>query len=210
MNYTGVIFDLDGVICHTDKYHYQAWKKLADKIGVYFDQRINEDLRGVSREDSLEIILKNSKEKYSKEAKKEFLKIKNDYYKMYLANMTPHDLSDEVKKTLDELKNRNIKIAIGSSSRNAQFILKRLGLENYFDEVIDGNKITKSKPNPEVFIKAAKAIDETKCLVVEDAIAGVDAALSGGFDCAGINSANEHERITYKLDRFSDLLNILK
>lgn len=208
MKYKGIIFDLDGVICHTDQYHYQAWKKLADKIDVYFDSTINERLRGVSREDSLEIILENSSKIYSQEIKKEFLKIKNDYYKMYLLNMTTDDLSPEVKNTLDALKKKKMKMAIGSSSKNTYFILKQLGLDNYFDAVIDGNAIINSKPNPEVFIKASKALNEKDCLVVEDAFAGVDAALNGGFDCAGINIANKHPHVTYRLDSFSDLLNL--
>lgn len=208
MKYKGIIFDLDGVICHTDKYHYQAWKKLADKIGVYFDSTINERLRGISREDSLEIVLEKSSETYSQEMKEELLKIKNDYYKMYLTNMTSDDLSQEVKDTLDTLKKNKIKIAIGSSSKNTCFILKQLGLDNYFDAVIDGNAITNSKPDPEVFIKASNALNVKECLVVEDAFAGVDAALNGGFDCAGISIAKKHPSVTYQLDCFSDLLNL--
>lgn len=208
MKYKGVIFDLDGVICCTDQYHYQAWKKLADKIGVYFDKSINERLRGVSREDSLDIILENSTHYYTEDVKKEFLKIKNDYYKMFLENMTPHELSDEVKKTLDILRKNHMKLAIGSSSKNTCFILSHLRLNDYFDAVSDGTTITKSKPDPEVFIKAANMLKlkPQDCLIVEDAFAGIEAALRGHFDCAGLNIARTHPRVTYQLDCFSDIL----
>ena len=208
MKYKGIIFDLDGVICSTDQYHYKAWKKLADKIGVYFDESINERLRGVSREDSLDIILEKSKHKYTQEVKKEFLKIKNDYYKMLLEDMSPNELDGDVKKTLDVLKENNIKLAIGSSSKNTCFILSRLGLDDYFDAISDGTNITKSKPDPEVFMKAADMLrlKPQDCLIVEDALAGVEAALKGNFDCAGINAAKTHPLITYQLHIFSDLL----
>ena len=208
MKYKGVIFDLDGVICSTDQYHYQAWKKLADKIGVYFDKSINERLRGVSREDSLDILLENAKNKYSQDEKKEFLEIKNEYYKTFLKMMTTNQLDQEVKRTLDMLKDKNIKLAIGSSSKNACFILLKLGLDTYFDAISDGTNIVNSKPNPEVFIKAANmlALEPKDCLVVEDAMAGVEAALAGRFDCAGIHIAKNHSAVTYQLEEFSDIL----
>lgn len=208
MKYKGIIFDLDGVICSTDQYHYEAWKMLADKIEVYFDKVINQRLRGVSREASLDIILENSEKEYSYEEKQDFLKIKNNYYKLLLEKMTPAQLDDDVKKTLDALKEKNIRMAIGSSSKNTSFILSRLGLDNYFDAVSDGMNITKSKPDPEVFIKAANMLKlkPQDCLIVEDALAGVEAALKGRFDCAGINIANTHPDVTFQLDSFSDLL----
>lgn len=211
MNYKGIIFDLDGVICSTDEYHYQAWKKLADHIGVYFNKDVNERLRGVSREDSLDIILETSKKVYTQREKENFLKEKNEYYKLYLEGMTSDQLSHDVKMTLDTLKEKDVKLAIGSSSKNAKFILSRLGLEHYFDAVSDGTTITKSKPDPEVFIKAANMLDlhPKDCLVVEDAIAGVEAALKGYFDCAGIHIAKTHPQVTYPLQNFSDLLNYI-
>ena len=208
MNYKGVIFDLDGVICFTDKYHYQAWKKMADDIGVYFDEVINNRLRGVSRMASLEIILERSEKIYSEPEKAALADIKNEVYKELLHQMTPADLSDEVKNTLDALKEKGCRLALGSSSKNAKLILQRIGLDDYFDAVSDGTNITHSKPNPEVFLKAAEflGLDAKDCLIVEDAAAGIDAAIAGGFSSAGIGEAAGHESVTYRLETFSDLL----
>lgn len=208
MKYKGIIFDLDGVICFTDKYHYQAWKEMADGIGVYFDEVINNRLRGVSRMESLEIILERSEKAYSGQEKEELAAQKNEIYKKLLMQMSPSDLSDEVKNTLDELRNRGYKLAIGSSSKNAKMILKQLGLEGYFDAVSDGTNITRSKPDPEVFLKAAEflGLKAADCLVVEDALAGIDAAVAGGFHGAGIGEAASHEKVTYPMEQFSDLL----
>ena len=130
MKYKGIIFDLDGVICFTDKYHYLAWKRLADKLGIYFDETINNRLRGVSRMESLEIILEKSTKKYSKEEKEDFAEQKNKMYVELLEDMTPADLPKEVKTTLDDLRKQGVLLAIGSSSKNAKRILKHLGLEN--------------------------------------------------------------------------------
>lgn len=210
MKYKGIIFDLDGVICFTDKYHYQAWKEMADGIGVYFDEVINNRLRGVSRMESLEIILERSEKVYSEQEKEELATQKNEIYKKLLLQMSPSDLSEEVKSTLDELRNRGCKLAIGSSSKNAKTILKQLGLDGYFDAVSDGTNITRSKPDPEVFLKAAEflGLDAADCLVVEDALAGIDAAVAGGFHGAGIGEAATHEKVTYPIEQFSDLLKI--
>ena len=205
-----VIFDLDGVICYTDQYHYQAWKQLADKIGVYFDEQINGRLRGVSRMDSLNIILERADREYSGEEKAQMAEEKNSIYVRLLENMTPADLSAEVKETLDELRNRGYLLAIGSSSKNTKKILKQIGLENYFDAISDGTNITKSKPDPEVFLKAAEMLGKLPedCLVVEDAMAGIEAASRGGFESAGVGDAAEHPQVTYAMHKFSDLLKI--
>ena len=206
-----VIFDLDGVICFTDKYHYLAWKKMADNIGVYFDETINNRLRGVSRMASLEIIMERANRKYSQEEKEELAKYKNDYYVTLLSNMSENDLSDEVRETLIALRNRGYKLAIGSSSKNTKTILKQIGLGCFFDAISDGTNITNSKPDPEVFLKAAEYLNEkpADCLVVEDALAGIEAAYRGGFKSAGLGEAREHQEVTYKLDSFKDLLNVL-
>ena len=182
MNYKGIIFDLDGVICHTDKYHYQAWKKLADRLGIYFDETINNRLRGVSRMESLNIILERADKTYTEQEKEAFATEKNEVYKELLKQMTPEELSPEVKDTLEELRNRGILLSIGSSSKNAGFILNRLGLGDFFDAVSDGNNISHSKPDPEVFLKAAEflKLPASECLVVEDAEAGLLAAKNGG------------------------------
>lgn len=212
MKYRAVIFDLDGVICHTDKYHYQAWKQIADELGIYFDEEINNRLRGVSRMESFEIILEQYDGTMSQEEKVKYTTKKNEIYKELLKNMSPSDLSSEVKETLDGLRERGLKLAIGSSSKNARFILGQLGLGEFFDAISDGNNITNSKPDPEVFVKAAQFIEETaeKCLVVEDAKAGLEAAIAGGMDCAAIGDAVASGLATYNFSAFSDLLEVTK
>lgn len=208
MKYKGIIFDLDGVICHTDKYHYQAWKKLADKLGIYFDQEINNRLRGVSRMESFDIILEKYHGQMSPEDKVRYAAEKNNLYRELLKNMTTDDLDPQVKETLDTLRNRGLLLAIGSSSKNAGFILERLGLDGYFDAVSDGNNISRSKPDPEVFLKAAEYLDlqPQDCLVVEDAQSGLEAAIAGNMDCAAIGDAVKCNKANYNLEAFSDLL----
>ena len=211
MKQKAVVFDLDGVICFTDKYHYQAWKALADELGIYFDEEINNRLRGVSRMASFEIILERYEGKpLTDEEKEACCTKKNDLYRELLKNMSPADLSKEVKDTLDGLRAKGLKLAIGSSSKNTPFILGQLGLGDYCDAVSDGNNITHSKPNPEVFLKAAEflGLDPADCLVVEDAEAGLDAAIAGGMECAAIGEAVKCGKGTYNLTTFSDLLKI--
>lgn len=210
MKYKGIIFDLDGVICFTDKYHYQAWKKIADELGIYFDENINNRLRGVSRMESLEIILEKYPQTLSAEEKEKLAERKNKEYVSFLNQMSPKDMDSETKSTLDELRKQGCLLAIGSSSKNAKLILEKLGLSDYFDAVSDGTNITKSKPDPEVFIKAAQALglEAKECLVVEDAKAGIEAAWTGGFDSAGLLEAAEYDKTVYPLKNFCSLLQI--
>lgn len=208
MKYKGIIFDLDGVICSTDEYHYRAWQALADRLGIPFDRARNNLLRGVSRMASLEIILEKSSQTYTEVEKAAFAEEKNHLYRESLKLMSPADLPEDVKHTLNALRAKGARLAIGSSSKNAPFILERIGLTGFFDAVADGNCITHSKPNPEVFLKAAEMIGlpSAECLVVEDARAGVEAAVAGGFACAAIGDARDDSRATYHLDKLSDLL----
>ena len=208
MKYKGIIFDLDGVICSTDEYHYQAWKALADRLGIPFDRERNNLLRGVSRMESLEIILEKAEQTYAEAEKHAFAEEKNTLYRQLLANMSPADLTDEVRNTLHTLRSAGLKLAIGSSSKNTPFSLERIGLSGFFDAVADGNMITHSKPHPEVFLKAADLIglSPSDCLVVEDAHAGVEAAVAGGFACAAIGDAKDDVRADHHLDVLSDLL----
>lgn len=208
MKYKAVIFDLDGVICHTDKYHYKAWKAIADKLNIYFDEKINNRLRGVSRMESFNIILENYAGNMLDDEKLKYTEEKNEIYKQLLNEMSSNDLSDEVKETLDKLREKNIKLAIGSSSKNTKFILNQIGLGSYFDAVSDGNNISKSKPDPEVFLKAAEYldVDPKKCLVIEDAEAGIEAAIAGKMDCAAIEDAVNCKKATYDLSSFKDIL----
>ncbi|MCL2369638.1 MAG: beta-phosphoglucomutase [Firmicutes bacterium] len=211
MRFEGIIFDLDGVICSTDEYHYEAWKKSADDLGIYFDKQINNRLRGVSRGESLEIVLERYDGMMSQEKKAEILISKNDIYLQLLQKMSTKDLDKDVKKTLEILKKKELKLAIGSSSKNAKIILKKIGLENFFDAISDGTMITKSKPDPEVFLLAADMIGlkPQECLVIEDAIAGVEAAKAGGFECAAIGDALKSDLPEYKLNTFSDILKLV-
>ena len=211
MKYKAVIFDLDGVICSTDEYHYQAWKKMADSMGIYFDRTINNRLRGVSRMESLEIIL----EQYhgpalSEEKKVELATQKNDFYRESLHQLSPADLSSEVKDTLDALRAEGLKLAIGSSSKNTKFILGQLGLGSYFDVVSDGNNIIHSKPDPEVFLKAAEMLGlaPSDCLVVEDAVSGAQAGHAGGFEVACVGDASQAGAGDYNMSSFCEIKQI--
>ena len=212
MKYKGIIFDLDGVICFTDRYHYQAWKALADRLGIYFDETINNRLRGVSRMACMNIILERSEKIYSESEKENFCTEKNNEFRELLKSMSTADLSDEVKNTLEELRSRGYKLAIGSSSRNTKFILGRIGLGDFFDAVADGSDITHSKPDPEVFLIAAERLgfEPAECLVVEDAFSGIQAAKAGGMDAAALHGDAENCGLEdYDLESFSALLNIL-
>lgn len=210
MQYRGVIFDLDGVICSTDEYHYLAWKTLANRLNIPFDRQINNRLRGVSRMESLEIILERSTRAYTQEEKLAFAEEKNKLYRQMLGEMSAADLSEEVQHTLHALRAKGLRLAIGSSSKNARFILERIGMGGYFDAIADGTCIIHSKPHPEVFLKAAEMLElpSSQCLVVEDAHAGVEAAIAGGFDCAAMGDARDDERATYHLHAFAALLHL--
>lgn len=206
---SGLIFDLDGVLVFTDKYHYLAWKHIADEKKIPFDEKINDRLRGVSRMQSLEIILENySGEALTDEQKTDMAERKNELYRSYLQKMTPADVSEEVRRTLETLKRRGYRLAVGSSSRNTGFILEQVALKDAFDAVADGNMITHSKPDPEVFLKAASMIDckPVECAVVEDAEAGIDAAKDGGMTAVAIGKAASYGRSDICLDSFSELL----
>ena len=207
-----VIFDLDGVLVSTDQFHYQSWKKLTDRLGIFFDEEINNRLRGVSRKESLKIILENYHGAVFTDAEKEALTVeKNESYRELLQTLTPEDVSQEVRDTLWELKKRGYKLAVGSSSKNAKLILKKTRLLDDFDRISDGNNITRSKPDPEVFLKAAEYLDENpaECLVVEDAEAGIVAGISGGMKTAAIGDAVRCGKADYTLKSLRDLLKIL-
>lgn len=210
--YRGIIFDLDGVICCTDQYHERAWREMAEEFGIYFDPAVSNRLRGVSREESLEIILEHAGKVFSPEEKKKMAEKKNAIYIKLLDRMSPGDLEEDVRSTLEQLRNRGCLLAIGSSSKNTRKILDKIGLGNYFDAVCDGNEITHSKPDPEVFLKAAGKIGlaVSECLVVEDACAGISAASAGGFDSAGLGDAAKDKNVTWALNTFGDLKNIVK
>ena len=194
MSIKAVIFDLDGVIVSTDDCHYRAWKRMADEEGIYFDFVINERLRGVSRMESLSIILEKANKVYTEDEKIAMALRKNDYYREFIKELTPNDILPGVINILHSLKEKGIKVAIGSSSKNCPMILQQIGLSNFFDATADGNDISKSKPNPEVFLLASEKLgmEPKDCLVVEDADAGIEAALSAGMKVLGVGSASNN------------------
>jgi beta-phosphoglucomutase len=180
-----IIFDLDGVIVDTAKYHYLAWKELANKLGFDFTHAHNERLKGVSRVRSLEILLEvgGLSEAFTEEKKEEMATEKNMRYMEYINNLAEDELLSGVKELLATLKSRGIKVAIGSASKNAITILEKLGIADLFDVIIDGNATEKAKPHPEVFLLSAQrlGIPPEHCVVFEDAQAGIEAALAAGM-----------------------------
>ena len=206
-----IIFDLDGVICSTDRYHYLAWKALADRLGIPFDEQKNKLLRGVSRMDSLEIILGDRSSHFSEQEKWELAEEKNRIYREYLQTMRPSDLSEDTRYALQTLRKRGYLLAIGSSSKNTRQILAQLGLEHFFDAVADGTQITRSKPDPEVFFLAASllGISPEQAIVIEDAESGVQAAETGHFRVIGIRSRENDPNSDITIKKLSDLTEIL-
>lgn len=189
-NIKACIFDLDGVIVDTAKYHYLAWKSIADGLGFVFTERDNERLKGVSRMASLDILLEVGGVSMSDDEKLRLAERKNIIYLEYIFKMTKDEILPGVKSFLMLLRNESIKIALGSASKNALTILDRLELTYLFDAIIDGNKVSKAKPDPEVFLLAAKelGVHPLDCIVFEDAEAGVSAAKAAGMKCIGIGS----------------------
>lgn len=207
MSIRAVIFDLDGVIVSTDEFHYRGWQRLADEEGIYFDRQINERLRGVSRMESLAILLERSSRQYTGDEKAELAARKNGYYRAMLQELTPADILPGVIGLLTELRRQGVKLAIASSSKNSPTILAHIGLADYFDATADGNDIKRSKPDPEVFLLAAKKLDVSPadCLVVEDAAAGVEAARAGGMRVLAVGSAAGDPRADLSAGSLSDL-----
>ncbi len=193
---SAVLFDLDGVLVSTDEFHYLGWQQLADEEAIFFDRQINERLRGVSRMESLTIILERANRAYTQAETLAMAARKNSYYRQLLEKLSPRDILPGVNDLLTELRARSVKMAIGSSSRNCPHILERIGLAQSFDAVVDGNQIINSKPDPEVFLVAARklAVQPCECLVVEDAEAGVTAGLAGAMKVMAVGAAANDPR----------------
>ena len=187
----GVIFDLDGVIVSTDEYHCQSWLQLAKDHNIHFDRSINNRLRGLSRSESLEIFLERADQSYSEEQKRIMASEKNRYYLELLDGLSAANILPGVVRLLKELKSRRIRLAIGSSSKNCPMILDKIGLSHYFGACIDGNQVSLGKPDPEIFLKASKAIalPPEECLVIEDGTPGIQAAHAAGMKVLGVGSA---------------------
>jgi len=188
MSIQGVIFDLDGVLVSTDEYHYLGWKRLADEEGIPFTRVDNHRQRGVSRMESLEIVLEKGARTYSEAEKREMAERKNRYYVESLQALSPDEALPGAIGLLEALKHQGFRLAVGSGSRNAPLIMKKVDICRYFDTVVEGNDITRGKPDPEVFLLAAERLGlaPAQCLVVEDAEAGVAAARAGCMRCIGI------------------------
>jgi beta-phosphoglucomutase len=182
------IFDLDGVVVDTAKYHFLAWKRLADDLGILFTEKDNERLKGVSRMTSLQIILEIGEKQFTSSELMDMAALKNKWYVEFINRMTPDEILPGTLEFINELKRNKIKIALGSASKNTQMILDKVGMNNVFDAVADGNSVRKAKPDPEVFLKAAEMIgvETERSVVFEDASAGVEAALKAGMICIGI------------------------
>lgn len=209
MNRKGFIFDLDGVIVDTAKYHYLAWKKLSESIGIFFDEFQNEQLKGVSRINSLEKILGWGNKELSQDKFMELLARKNDDYLDYISKMTRSEILPDVMRIISFLKDTDQSIALGSSSRNARIILKKLKLINDFDAVVDGNNVSEAKPNPEVFLLAADELNVTPqdCVVFEDSVAGVKAANEAGMMSIGIGDEKVLKDADYVFTDFTKISN---
>jgi beta-phosphoglucomutase len=211
-----VIFDLDGVITDTAEFHYLAWKKLADEIGLPFDRQMNEKLKGIGRLESLEIILKKSDKTYTEEEKIALTTRKNDYYKKFIQQTTPQDILPGIASLLKELKDNGIKVALASASKNAFTVVDRLQIGEYFDTIVDASKIAKGKPDPEIFMTAAErlGIPYRHCIGIEDSEAGITAIKAANMLAVGVGSKKAVEEADWivkdttalTLERLSSIL----
>lgn len=210
MRFKAVIFDLDGVLVSTDEQHYQGWKALCDQLSIPFDRETNNRFRGVSRMACVDILEEISGRSFTPEQKLEYATWKNERYRSLLSTLSPESVTAEVRTTLDALRARGLLLAVGSSSKNAKFILERIGLGDYFDAVSDGTNISRSKPDPEVFLKAAEflGMPAADCLVVEDAVSGVEAAHNAGMAAASVGDAAANGCGDYVLASFGGLLDV--
>ena len=210
MRFKAVIFDLDGVLVSTDEQHYQGWKALCDRLSIPFDRETNNRFRGVSRMACVDILEEISGRSFTPEQKLEYAAWKNERYRSLLSTHSPESVTAEVRTTLDALRARGLLLAVGSSSKNAKFILERIGLGDYFDAVSDGTNISRSKPDPEVFLKAAEflGMPAADCLVVEDAVSGVEAAHNAGMAAASVGDAAANGCGDYVLASFGGLLDV--
>ncbi len=203
----GFIFDLDGVIVNTARYHYLAWKRLADELGLAFSEQDNELLKGVSRTRSLEIILELNKRSMSQAEIDEYCARKNGYYVDYIREITPGDVLPGAAEFLEDARREGIRTALGSASKNARPILEKLQLAHLFDFVVDGTMVSQAKPDPEVFLTGAKALQlpPQDCVVFEDAVAGIVAAHNGGMKAVGVGNSEVRDCCDFYIPSFLGL-----
>lgn len=200
------IFDLDGVIVDTAHYHYLAWKRLANELGFDLTNEQNEQLKGVSRMRSLEILLEIGGLTVSTAEKERLANKKNEWFNDFIERMLPEEIFPGVRQLIEKLKFKGIKVALASSSKNARTVMRRLQIENLFEAVVDGNMINRTKPHPEIFLKTAQLIEviPAQCLVFEDAEAGVDAAIAAGMKCVGVGSIARLGKANMVIDKTGD------
>jgi beta-phosphoglucomutase len=201
------LFDLDGVIVDTAIYHFQAWRRLANELGFDFTEHQNEQLKGISRMESLELILKWGNVSLSEEEKLEWAARKNAWYLELVMKMTPEEVLKGVPEFLKALRANGIKIALGSASKNSRLILEKINMIDYFDAIIDGNNITKGKPNPQVFLLGAEATncEPYDCVVFEDAVAGVQAGKAGGMRVIGVGDKEILREADFVIKGFEEM-----
>ena len=206
-NIQAFILDLDGVITDTAEYHFLAWKQLADEEGIPFTREDNEQLRGVSRRQSLELLMGEHAARYTEEQIAEMMARKNGYYQEMLKQITEADFLPGARELLDELRRRGFKVAIGSASKNTPTVLKSLGILDFFDAISDGNCVSRAKPAPDVFVYAAggMGVPPAQCVVIEDAQSGVEAALAGGMTAVGIGPEERVGAAHFRYDTTADI-----
>lgn len=206
MDIKGLIFDLDGVIVNTEHNHFSSWSAIATKLSISFSEAENEQLKGISRVDSLKALLKMGNKTVTQETFDALILEKNEHYLSSISNLSKSDILPGVEKVLEDAKNKGIKLAIGSSSKNAKFIIDRLGLNHYFDTIIDGNGVTYPKPHPEVFLNAAAAmgLSPENCIVFEDAESGIEAAKQGGFFVIAVGNTHVAQHANTFIETMND------
>ncbi len=203
----GIIFDLDGVITDTSEYHYLSWKKLADRLDIPFDRKKNEQFRGVSRIDCLEILLEDTDKEYTEEDKKELATEKNNYYRVFLQQLSTDNILPGVIEIINKAEEKEIKIAIASSSKNAETVVSNLGIKERFNVIADGYSVENTKPAPDIFIYTANKMELSpgECIVIEDAESGIEAALKAGMIAVGVGPEERFGKADYRFDKVDDI-----
>ena len=212
LRYRGVIFDMDGVLCRTDRLHYRAWVRFAAKYGLPFSEEFHETMLGLGREACMDTVLGEWGKTLTGEEKDALILEKNDMFRELAENLGPGDAAPGVRETLAALRKTGLRLAIGSSSQNAPFVIGKLELAPFFDAWVDGTQMERCKPAPDIFLEASRrlSLPPPACLVADDGVPGLEAALRGGFGFAGIGPSAKDPRCHFRLNRFSDLLNIVQ
>lgn len=207
MSLKAIIFDLDGVLVNTSRYHYLAWKRLANELGFDLSEKQNEQLKGISRQASLNILLSIGHLSMSDIARRRLAERKNVWFNEFIQAMTPDELFSGVRPLITQLRQHGLRISLASSSKNARTVLQQLAIEDLFEVVVDGHMIIQTKPAPEIFLLAARllTLSPEECLVVEDAVSGVQAARAAGMSCIGIGQPDTLRKADVVVGQVSDL-----